>query len=267
MSPDEQVMAEQTLTVRDASGGGQPPSTPAARDAGGEGGFGIYKWGRGYWVRVLTAIAVGMLFLAGAGWAWKNLATVSLPAKGYTAAVAVPSDAKLVTGVPASFVNVIDGKDFVVGTGTVESVQASPDGKRADITVGQFKPADGGVMRDAKRVDLGSGDTAIKANIQRETNAITKIPVFSPTYLQGGVAGAMLLTGLIAIYAYVGRKPSSVDFLIATDEEMRKVNWSNRKTITNSTLVVISATFLIAGFIFIWDTILKKALMDWIVAW
>jgi preprotein translocase SecE subunit len=122
-------------------------------------------------------------------------------------------------------------------------------------------------MRDAKRVDIGTGDSAVKANIQRENNALTKIPVFSPTYLQGGVAGAMMLVGLIAIYTYVGRKPSSVDFLIATDEEMRKVNWSTRKTITNSTLVVISATFLIAGFIFVWDTILKKALMDWIVAW
>lgn len=259
-------MAEQTLTVRDASGGGQPPSTPVSRDANGEGGFGIYKWGRGYWVRVLTAITLAMLFLAGAGWAWKNLATVSLPAKAYRAEIAVPAGAAIAPGTAATFVNVLDGKDFPVGSGVVESINPSPDGKRATLTVGQFQAGDG-VMRDAKRVDIGAGDSAVKANIQRENNALTKIPVFSPTYLQGGVAGAMLLLGLIAIYTYVGRKPSSVDFLIATDEEMRKVNWSTRKTIQNSTLVVISATFLIAGFIFVWDTILKKALMDWIVAW
>ncbi|HLP85952.1 MAG TPA: preprotein translocase subunit SecE [Phycisphaerales bacterium] len=258
-------MAEQTLTVRDASGGNQPPSTPVTRDASGEGGF-IYKWGRGYWVRVLTAIAVGMLFLAGAGWAWKNLATVSLPAKGYDASVSLPADSKIEPGAPASFINVIDGKDFVLGTGVVERVSASPDGKRATLTIGQFQAADG-VMRDAKRVDIGSGDAALKTNVLRETGSLVKIPVFSPTYLQGGVAGALLLVGLFAIYTFVGRKPSSVDFLIATDEEMRKVNWSTRQTIINSTMVVISATFLIAGFIFLWDTILKKALMDWIVAW
>ena len=258
-------MAEQTLTVRNASGGGQPPSTPAAADAGGEGGFGIYKWGRGYWVRVLSAIAVGMLVLAGAGWAWRNLATINLPAKGYTVEVAVPADAKIATGSAATFVKLIDNKDFPVGSGVVETFTPSPDGKRATVTVGQFKAEGDGVMRDARRMDVGAGDTVVRANIQRETNAINKIPIFNPTYLQGSVAGLIMLSGLVLIYTFVGRRPSSVDFLIATDEEMRKVNWSTRKTIINSTLVVISATFLIAGFIFVWDTILKKALMDWIV--
>lgn len=39
--------------------------------------FGIYKPGQGYWTRVMTAIGVGMLGLAGANWAWNELAAVT----------------------------------------------------------------------------------------------------------------------------------------------------------------------------------------------
>jgi preprotein translocase SecE subunit len=70
-----------------------------------------------------------------------------------------------------------------------------------------------------------------------------------------------MLVGLWTIFRYVGTKPSSVEFLIATDEEMRKVNWSTRKIIIDSTKVVVIATFLIAGLIFIFD-----AIMQWGIA-
>ncbi len=39
--------------------------------------FGIYKTGQGYWTRVMTAIGIGMLGLAGANWAWNELAAVN----------------------------------------------------------------------------------------------------------------------------------------------------------------------------------------------
>lgn len=39
--------------------------------------FGIYKPGQGYWTRVMSAIGFGMLGLAGANWAWKELAAVN----------------------------------------------------------------------------------------------------------------------------------------------------------------------------------------------
>ncbi|RNC82861.1 MAG: preprotein translocase subunit SecE [Phycisphaera sp.] len=45
----------------------------------------------------------------------------------------------------------------------------------------------------------------------------------------------------------------SVDFLIATDGEMKKVNWSTRKEVQGSTIVVVIASFLLAFAIFVVD--------------
>ena len=41
--------------------------------------FGIYKQGQGYWTRVMTAIGIGTLGLAGARWAWGQVALVNTP--------------------------------------------------------------------------------------------------------------------------------------------------------------------------------------------
>ena len=45
-------------------------------------------------------------------------------------------------------------------------------------------------------------------------------------------------------------KPANVDFLIATDSEMKKVNWTSRKELIGSTKVVIIFMFLIAFILF-----------------
>ncbi|MCB9836008.1 MAG: preprotein translocase subunit SecE [Phycisphaera sp.] len=46
---------------------------------------------------------------------------------------------------------------------------------------------------------------------------------------------------------------NSVNFLIATDGEMKKVNWSTRKEVQGSTMVVVIASFLLAMLIFVID--------------
>jgi preprotein translocase subunit SecE len=84
------------------------------------------------------------------------------------------------------------------------------------------------------------------------------IPVFNMLYLQAGVAGLIVLLGSWLIYWLVGHNPGSVEFLIATDAEMKKVNWSTRKVIFDSTWVVIGATFLIAGVLFAADTLFSQ---------
>ena len=48
-------------------------------------------------------------------------------------------------------------------------------------------------------------------------------------------------------------KPNVVDFFIATESEMKKVNWTSRKEIIGSTKVVIGFMFLIAALLFIYD--------------
>ena len=76
---------------------------------------------------------------------------------------------------------------------------------------------------------------------------------FPVLYLQAGVAGGIMILGALGIYIFAGFKKSSVEFLIATDGEMKKVNWTTYREVKGSTIVVIVATFLIAGFLFVVD--------------
>jgi preprotein translocase subunit SecE len=56
-----------------------------------------------------------------------------------------------------------------------------------------------------------------------------------------------------AVCFYVLNKPRNADFLIATDSEMKKVNWTTRKELIGSTKIVILFMFLIAIYLFACD--------------
>ncbi len=71
-------------------------------------------------------------------------------------------------------------------------------------------------------------------------------------YYQAGFAAIVLLiTG--AVLWYVLNKPKYADFMIATENEMKKVNWPSKKAIVGLTWVVIAGTLLIAGLLFLFD--------------
>lgn len=71
------------------------------------------------------------------------------------------------------------------------------------------------------------------------------------------VAAALALVFLGAagsgIFWALGRNPRTVDFLIATEGEMKKVNWSTRREVVNSTGVVIFTMLVIAIFCYVCD--------------
>lgn len=66
-------------------------------------------------------------------------------------------------------------------------------------------------------------------------------------------------TGFFVLYAllawWLTNKPANVDFLISTDSEMKKVNWTSRRELIGSTKVVIVFMFLIALFLFVADLV------------
>jgi preprotein translocase SecE subunit len=82
-----------------------------------------------------------------------------------------------------------------------------------------------------------------------------------------GIAIGFLALAAVLIFWVVNR-PASADFLIATDSEMKKVNWTSRKELLGSTRVVIIFMFLIAGllfgidivfgYVFYWMNVLKN---------
>jgi preprotein translocase subunit SecE len=79
-----------------------------------------------------------------------------------------------------------------------------------------------------------------------------------PLYIPKQVSASVALFILASIIFFAWRamnKPSHVDFLIATDSEMKKVNWTTRAELMGSTKVVIFFVLLISAFLFMLDVI------------
>jgi preprotein translocase subunit SecE len=62
-----------------------------------------------------------------------------------------------------------------------------------------------------------------------------------------------LLAMAYLIFWLVGRKPNVVDFMIATEGEMKKVNWSTRREVWGATRVVIVTVLALSVILFVVD--------------
>lgn len=216
--------------------------------------LGMYKQGQGYWVRVLTAAAVGVLIISAAAWAWGQAGIVRLPARQWTISLSnVRGPIEPGDTLSLEFYDVesdTPNRLTYMGSAIVERFD-SGRGTSGTVVLNEF---DNETIKkrasDAERAYIGD-----MAN--PETTAIvrggTPTPIFPVLYLQAGVAAALMLIGAIALYIFVGAHKNTVEFLVATDGEMKKVNWTSYREVKGSTIVVISATFLIAGFLFIVD--------------
>ena len=90
-----------------------------------------------------------------------------------------------------------------------------------------------------------------------------QIGSLEPVYVQGSVSVVILaICGWVGYYL-IGCKQRVVDFMIATEGEMKKVNWSSRREILGSTWVVIGLTVIIAILCFLFDRVFQQ-LFTWI---
>jgi len=228
--------------------------------------LGITKPGQGYWTRVLTAVGAGVLALAGASYAWGQASTVRLPIVSMTFSVAgVESepDAGDRVEILAPDLESLDINQLkVVGTGIVESYEPGRLGS-GSVVVGAFSSDE--TRREAYgaerlRAEAGVGGTGggsgssgggFDATVRPESTL--ENAAFPQIYLQAAGAGVVLVLSAIAIYWFVGISPTFVGFLVATDGEMKKVNWTSVREVRGSTVVVIVATFLIAALLFAFD--------------
>lgn len=71
-------------------------------------------------------------------------------------------------------------------------------------------------------------------------------------YIQAGVAVG-LLVAFGALTFYLLNQPRVVDFMIATEAEMRKVSWPNRQEVIISTWVVVCGTAMMAILLLVVD--------------
>lgn len=216
---------------------------------------GIYKQGQGYWVRVLTAIFAGALVLAAAAWAFTQAQAIRLPTPTQQIQLgAVRGDAPAV-GSTVQFEVQLAGERVQIGTAVVDAYTDGSAG-RAEMMISSVSLTEeqGTVVPPDSFVRSADGLISGGDPLRAEVASSVPQPIFEILYLQAGLAGAIMLVGAVLIYLFVGVKRGPVDFLIATDGEMKKVNWSTRREIRGSTVVVVVASFLLAASIFVVDS-------------
>lgn len=77
-------------------------------------------------------------------------------------------------------------------------------------------------------------------------------------YVQGVGAAVFFMVFAAAVYWFYGANNKSVDFFIATEGEMKKVNWTTRREIIGSTWVVIVMAICITLVLAFVDIIFKE---------
>ncbi|MBL4591873.1 MAG: preprotein translocase subunit SecE [Phycisphaerales bacterium] len=215
----------------------------------------------------MSAAFVGLLILAGAGWGWGQAETVRLPIRSWTLA----TNGTQGVGAVGDTINLyryaenisVDEDDIyeVFGSALIESFEVGK-GANAKIVINSFSSPEV-AKRGGESLRVAIEKPGESPTMSARVKGASSTPIFPVLYLQAGTAGAIMLIGATALYIYVGSYRKTVGFLIATDGEMKKVNWTSYREVKGSTIVVITATFLIAGFLFGVDTIFAK-LFTWI---
>ena len=123
---------------------------------------------------------------------------------------------------------------------------ASPGGLKI------YKPGQGWATRTGTFVSAGLL-VAWGAWFLSERLAVYEGTAFWQLAVSKGIPLLFLAAALGACFwaTYLARRSS--DFMIATEGEMKKVNWSSRREIIGSTKVVILLTFVLAVILFVVD--------------
>ena len=110
----------------------------------------------------------------------------------------------------------------------------------------RYKPGQGYYTRTLSFIWFLTLAAALTLWLWAELGAIRTNTV----YWQAGSAIVMALLFVPLLYWVINR-PKIADFMIATEQEMRKVNWPSQKEIVGSTAVVIAGTLMMALILFL----------------
>lgn len=118
-----------------------------------------------------------------------------------------------------------------------------------------YKPGQGYWTRVLSAVGAGTLVLAGAGWLYKITPAF--LPQTNQLYYRAGIATLAIVVFGLLIY-FLLNKPRIVDFMIAVEAEMKKVNWPNKKEIIGSTWVVICGTLLFAGLLFVINIVFGK---------
>ena len=226
--------------------------------------FGILKAGEGYWVRIMTISIIALGTLAMAGWVFQQAGLIAdkLPKSGYemnaslAGAAPAPGTRVELLGAPDT-----SGAQVSLGTATVASVGRNSGLLRINAVSmnGVHEVGETFAIRGAGDV-MPPGTPSVPGAMIATLGARPQIRALSPIdeqVLRLTLAGIVVLAGAYLAYWFAGRREKTVDFLIATDFEMKKVNWSTPREVMGSTWVVIAAAVLISASLFFFDFVFK----------
>jgi len=199
---------------------------------------------------VMTLAMIAIIALTSAAWAYTSLdaITPSIPAKawdlvlrGYTGTITPGQTVTLLTAEKTA-----DGVPVQIGTASV--IERAPAvGGEALVRISNPPLVSPHSVLDVENQSIRLGDAPATVA------SVRAVPAFDILYAQIGVASVIVALGVWCAFWFVGHGRTPVEFLIATDAEMRKVNWSTRREIMGSTYVVIGATLIVAFSLFFID--------------
>lgn len=205
----------------------------------------MYKPGQGYWTRMMSAIFFGVLVAGGAIWLSAQIGAMNVEPAAWRYTV------EATEGFASGDEVELRRSNVRVGSGFVRAVDAEEQAvELTNVMLAQETFASG-----VQRIVLGDGRTV-------EVQSLRVIPKFEKTYLQGGVAAAVLLIGAIVIFIFCYTNKRTSEFLIATEGEMKKVNWSSRREVFGSTWVVIGISVIIAAILFVTDIFFRAIAVE-----
>jgi len=133
---------------------------------------------------------------------------------------------------------------------------ASPRAAENASLLRPYKPGQGFWTR------FGTGMGALLVILFTIQLLYTRLPVWAGLSRNGWqiyVILAVVATALGILAWWLINRPKHAEFLIATDGEMKKVNWTSRRELIGSTKVVTFFMFFIAAVLFFYDIVFGYA--------
>lgn len=112
-----------------------------------------------------------------------------------------------------------------------------------------YKPGQGYYTRLISAIAAG---TLVLAGIAWVWGKMDSIASEDRIFWQAGMAAIVFFVFGTFLY-WIFNRPDVAEFMIATEAEMKKVNWPSRREIVGSTIVVITGTLFAAAFILLVD--------------
>jgi len=114
-----------------------------------------------------------------------------------------------------------------------------------------YKPGQGKYTR------LGSGATAMVIVIVGCIQLYKFLAASDLNLWIATMVPAAIIVGCLLLAYWLLNKPTVGDFLIASEGELKKVNWSSRKEVVVSTLIVIVVVILMAALLGMTDFVFQ----------